>query len=820
MKLALFVISLVAIGIGSTAHAQFESSRPVTLPGSAPAGGAQTPRTKQPLLKPGAVKAQPAQQHVVLSQQTSTALLVGGGDSCAVPDLISGPGPFTVDNTAAATGAEGQMEPLCFFFSTTGITNDVWFNWTSGITGTVTLSLCAGTTGIDSKVAIYNGSGCPTSGTAIACNDDFCSLVSQLSWSAVSGQSYVIQIGNFPGALPYNSSFTIVAAAPGPANDNCTGATAISGFGNFPVDTTGATGSIANGFCAQPNNDVWFAWTASTTGPTQLSFCGLTGTDTVAAVWSSGSCPPTTLVACNDDFCGLQTQITFAAVAGTTYLFELGAFGATTTYIATFNVQAGPPPPAGDDCATPVLLSGVGPYAYDNTNATTAPPGVPNPLCNFFSSTAIDRNLWFCWTAPSSGSFDVTTIGFTFNDTKLAVYDGCGCPVLSSIACNDDACGTLQSTATFNAIAGNSFTIEIGNFPGANGGPGAFDVVPTPVTTGCQYDDGSSENSIGLTAGGEFLWLNPFGSIGAQTLVTSVSAAYGTPLFPGAGPAVGTPVNVCVYDDPNDDGDPTDAVLISITAAVVGNVDNDVLDTYAVPSAVLNGRFFVGVALIHPAGQFPAALDSAYCGSAQTWGVGSTTAPFDYNVLTNNSFPPISISGIFGGICLVRAGCATNAGTSFCGNGDPNRIPCPCGNNGTDPNAGCANSQNAAGALMTTTGFTQTDDVVLHGTGMSGSICIFIRTLGPQQASGAVFGDGITCTGGSLLRLRAVSFAGGIGGTASFPVPPETITLSARSGTFPSSGATMQYSGFYRNAAAAFCPPFTFNTHNTIELTW
>ncbi len=121
---------------------------------------------------------------------------------------------------------------------------------------------------------------------------------------------------------------------------------------------------------------------------------------------------------------------------------------------------------------------------------------------------------------------------------------------------------------------------------------------------------------------------------------------------------------------------------------------------------------------------------------------------------------------------------------------------------------------------MSSTGFTPTDDVVLHGSGMSGTICIFIRTLGPQQTNGAVFGDGITCTGGPLLRLRAVSFVGGIGGTASFPVPPETITLSARSGTFPGSGATMQYSGFYRNAAAAFCAPFTFNTHNTLELTW
>ncbi len=164
--------------------------------------------------------------------------------------------------------------------------------------------------------------------------------------------------------------------------------------------------------------------------------------------------------------------------------------------------------------------------------------------------------------------------------------------------------------------------------------------------------------------------------------------------------------------------------------------------------------------------------------------------------------------------------CAVTPAISFCGNGDPLRVPCPCGNNGTDPAAGCSNSLNAAGALITASGSVVADNVVLDSTGMSGTISIFFRTLGPSQINGVQFGDGITCTGGPLLRLRAVAFAGGIAGVASFPVPPETVTLSARSGTFPGSGASMQYSSFYRNAAAAFCPPFTFNTANTIEITW
>ncbi len=432
----------------------------------------------------------------------------------------------------------------------------------------------------------------------------------------------------------------------------------------------------------------------------------------------------------------------------------------------------------------------------------------------------IDHDAWYCWTAPSSGVYDVSTVGSTSVDTKIAVYSGCGCPVAPALACNDDACGAYQSTATFQALAGASYTIQLGTFPGANGGAGSFEIRPSAAALGCTLDDGSSENPIGLTSGGKLLWLQAMRGASSSTVVSSVSTAFGSPTLPGSTPPVGTPIEVCVYEDPNDDGDPSDAILVSQTVGVVGHVDHDVFDTYSVPPAFLNGAFFVGVALSHGAGQYPAPLDTSFCGGAPAWAVGSNSGVLDFQTLTNNSLPPSNITDSFGGVWLLRAGCTGSSGVSFCDNGDPNRIPCPCGNNGSDPDAGCANSVSVAGARVSTTGFTLSDDVVLHSTRMSGSICIFFCTFGPQQPNGAVFGDGVTCTGGILQRLRGVSFPGGPASSASFPVAPETITLSARCGTFPGSGATLQYSSFYRNAAAAFCPPATFNTANTIEITW
>ena len=39
-------------------------------------------------------------------------------------------------------------------------------------------------------------------------------------------------------------------------------------------------------------------------------------------------------------------------------------------------------------------------------------------------------------------------------------------------------------------------------------------------------------------------------------------------------------------------------------------------------------------------------------------------------------------------------------------------------------------------------------------------------------------------------------------------------------GVVPGSGAVRSYQTYYRNAAAAFCPPATFNATNAVRVTW
>ena len=140
---------------------------------------------------------------------------------------------------------------------------------------------------------------------------------------------------------------------------------------------------------------------------------------------------------------------------------------------------------------------------------------------------------------------------------------------------------------------------------------------------------------------------------------------------------------------------------------------------------------------------------------------------------------------------------------------------CPCTNDGLLGN-GCANSANLAGANLSATGTAAADDVVLSGTGMPANVaCIYLQGDGLEDV---VFGDGVRCVGGTLVRLRTKQNAGG---ASSFPeAGVDTITLSARGSVAVGSGEVRRYQTYYRNSSAAFCPPETFNVTNGWQIAW
>lgn len=234
---------------------------------------------------------------------------------------------------------------------------------------------------------------------------------------------------------------------------------------------------------------------ADITGTANLSTC-TSSVDTKIAVYPGVGCPANgTALACNDDNCGVQSRVQLAVTAGTAYTVQVGVSPGAVGGVGNLDIGI-IPPLTSDDCTSPSVIFGQGTFLYDNTIATTGVEGQSETACYFFGSTVIDGDIWYTWTANATGPATVETCGNTFLDTKLAAYPGAGCPTAgSALACNDDSCG-LQSSVTFDATAGTSYTLQVGNFPGSSGGTGGITITivgpPEVGVSFCACDSGNS----------------------------------------------------------------------------------------------------------------------------------------------------------------------------------------------------------------------------------------------------------------------------------------------------------------------------------------
>jgi hypothetical protein len=167
--------------------------------------------------------------------------------------------------------------------------------------------------------------------------------------------------------------------------------------------------------------------------------------------------------------------------------------------------------------------------------------------------------------------------------------------------------------------------------------------------------------------------------------------------------------------------------------------------------------------------------------------------------------------------CGWRIGFTTyvvNAATTFC-SGDGTGTACPCGNVGA-PGNGCASSVSVGGAHLGGTGVPSiaSDSFVLSGSSMPNSSALYFQ--GTSQAGGglgAVFGDGLRCASGTIIRLGTKTNAGG---GSSYPSGTD-VPISVRGSNV--AGAVRTYQCWYRNAAA-FCTASTFNLTNGVSTTW
>ena len=150
--------------------------------------------------------------------------------------------------------------------------------------------------------------------------------------------------------------------------------------------------------------------------------------------------------------------------------------------------------------------------------------------------------------------------------------------------------------------------------------------------------------------------------------------------------------------------------------------------------------------------------------------------------------------------------------------GDGSFATCPCSNYGGSLR-GCANSASAVGAMLSYSGASNPDTLLLSSSGeLPTSLSVFLQSAA-LSATPHMFQDGIVCLGGQIRRLYLKS---AVGGTVQAPGAGD-LSISQRSAVLGdplTTGAVRYYQVWYRDGAAGFCTPAVSNITNGLRVVW
>jgi hypothetical protein len=445
----------------------------------------------------------------------------------------------------------------------------------------------------------------------------------------------------------------------------------------------------------------------------------------------------------------------------------------------------GAPSAGPDDCSGATAIAGDGVYPFDATGATTGVEGQNEALCASasFGFPAIDNDVWFEWTAGSDGTVVVSTCNDATADTKIAAYPGGGCPADgSAIVCNDDASGCTGWTSSlgFSCVAGTSYLIQVGHFPGTPGGTGNVTITTTAPPTGPNPDN--CDEATAIAGDGVYPFDATTATTGAEGQNEAICMSYGSTAidndvwFEWTADTDGT-VNVSTCNDANDD--------TKIAA--------------------------------YPGGSCPTDGSSLACNDDGV-GCAGFTSSMDFACVAGTSyliqvghFP--NTAGTTGNVTITQT--VPCPADTYC-YGDGSGTACPCGNSG-GACAGCANS-GGTGATLSVAGTPSlsADSIVLTADGLISNLpCLFFSgTNQVNTGNGIAFGDGLRCAGNAAVRIEVS--AADVNGSCSSSV--EVSTHGQAYGNTLSAGEVVNYQCWYRDNTGV-CGN-SHNLTNGLTLTW
>ena len=188
------------------------------------------------------------------------------------------------------------------------------------------------------------------------------------------------------------------------------------------------------------------------------------------------------------------------------------------------------------------------------------------------------------------------------------------------------------------------------------------------------YDDGMTENALSPVGANDVIFLSAFDVAGGgMDILSELQVGVGTALAP-AGGLDGNPLTLAVWNDPTNDHDPTDAVLVyQSPLLMVASSNTDLRVSYPIPGGIaVSDGFFVGALTNVGPSEFPVGLDldGPFSTTSNLFWVGGDAGAADLTNLGGNSVPVYPISGAL----LIGAvgGSSSGLGTTYCSPGIAN----------------------------------------------------------------------------------------------------------------------------------------------------
>ncbi len=237
-----------------------------------------------------------------------------------------------------------------------------------------------------------------------------------------------------------------------------------------------------------------------------------------------------------------------------------------------------------------------------------------------------------------------------------------------------DSCEVVGGCTVGNC--GTVYPLECGKLPdcNSNGIPDVCELGGGGPPHTYNINDGTHEDSIGITAGADLAALVEFVVAPGADAITKVSVAWGD------ASAAGIPVTVYVWSDPDQNGNPSDAKVLGWASTVTANIDTDIFNDVTLSTPVNVGpagtKFFVGFIITD--NLYPIGLDETTPVSGRNWIVGSaySTPPIDPNNLGSTAYStPLQLveTAGFPSNLMIRA-----TGVSSGGDCNGNGIPDDC----------------------------------------------------------------------------------------------------------------------------------------------